>query len=377
MQAFFQQLPLIQFILFCVALLSLVIHLLYYLSTYTKLAMHKPSEEKKEHFPISIIVCAKNESANLRKFLTSILLQDYNKFEVIVVNDGSWDDTAAVLEDYEKEYKHLKIVTLPDQDKYRHGKKLALTLGIKAAQFEHLIFTDADCAAVSNQWLKLMAAGFSGATEVLIGYGGFYKAKGFLNKLIRWDAFMIACNYLSRALGGKAYMGVGRNMGYQKSLYFKSKGFKNHYHIYSGDDDLFVNENATTTNTAVVVHPAAFTQTNAKSTLAAWLTQKHRHNTTGRLYKMRDQLFLFWQPFSQFMFITSLITLLILRFDYRIMLSLYAIKLIIQFPIIYMCSKKLNEKDLSWFFPILELIHLAFQPFFLTINLFSKPKAWK
>ena len=83
----------------------------------------------------------------------------------------------------------------------------------------------------------------------MLGYGAYEHQKGFLNKIIRFETFIAALQYLSYALNKMAYMGVGRNLAYQKDLFYAFKGFQDHYKVISGDDDLFVNQAANKNNT--------------------------------------------------------------------------------------------------------------------------------
>jgi hypothetical protein len=124
------------------------------------------------------------------------------------------------------------------------SKKLPLTLGIKKAKYEHLILTDADCSPSSEFWLQRMAEQFTEQKQLVLGYGPYNTEPGFLNKVIRFDTTMIAIHYFSLALNRVPYMGVGRYMAYTKSLFDYVKGFKSHYAVASGDDDLFVQEAA-------------------------------------------------------------------------------------------------------------------------------------
>ena len=213
----------------------------------------------------------------LRKYIHVVLEQVYPDFEVIVVNDCSWDESGIYLEELQNKYKHLKIVTIKEQEKYRHAKKFALTLGIKSAKNDILLFTDADCMPASSTWIRDMHAHFNSGTEIVLGYGSYRKEKGFLNKMIRFDTFFIALQYFSFALTGMPYMGVGRNLSYRKSLFFGTKGFARHYHLLSGDDDLFVNENATDKNTEIEIQPDSFTYSDPKKTFGEWFRQKARH----------------------------------------------------------------------------------------------------
>ena len=179
-----------------------VIQLYYLLFQFSGVGFKKistPSIEKQE--PVSLIICARNELKNLRQFLPEILNQDYPQYQVVVVNDCSWDESSRYLEEMEDAHFNLKVITINEQEKYQHGKKFALTLGIKGAAYEKLIFTDADCVPSSNQWLKKMAASFSVNKEIVIGYGAYQKQSGFLNKWIRFDTAQNGLLFLSREIG--------------------------------------------------------------------------------------------------------------------------------------------------------------------------------
>jgi glycosyltransferase involved in cell wall biosynthesis len=360
------------------ALLSMAgIQLIVYWLGYRRMAFYKRKDAARGQFPVSIIICARNEENQLKKNLPSLLEQDYPDFEVIVVNDCSWDETDLVLIDFEKKYSRLKVVTIKEQEKYSHGKKFAVTLGIKAASNEYLLFTDADCRASGNRWLALMQRNFSSSTDFVLGYGPYEKGKNFLNKLIRFDAFFIAIQYLSASLGKAAYMGVGRNLAYKKSVFFEKKGFAKHNHILSGDDDLFVNENATSSNTSIEIDPGAFTYSEPRKTFGSWMSQKKRHMSTWKYYKFRHKMSLMIKNGSLLVYYLLLIPLFILKFDWRILVTSHAVLLLVKFPIIYKAGDKLNEKDLAWLFPLLEIIHTFLQPLFFIANLLTKQKTWK
>src|SRR3546814_8367548 len=135
-----------------------LVQVVYSLFIYAKLAAfrNRPAPAAASEPPVSVIIAARNESANLQQYLPAILEQNYPKFEVIVANDASYDDTALVLRGMQKTYPHLRMVDIPENDKYRHGKKFALTMGIKAASHDLLLFTDADCHPSSEEWIRQM-----------------------------------------------------------------------------------------------------------------------------------------------------------------------------------------------------------------------------
>src|SRR5690606_4083744 len=203
------------FLLLGVCGLLLVFQLYFLLFIYSRLTFYKKPQAKEtvDSPPLSVIICARNEEQNLRENLPKILGQDYRQFEVILVNDFSEDETKWLLKELCTQYSRLKVVEIAEHVRLKHGKKFAVTLGIKAAQYEHLIFTDADCVPQSDRWLQHMARAFDGGEEIILVYSPYTRKPGFLNALIRFETFHTAMSYLSYALKGNAYMGVGRNLG--------------------------------------------------------------------------------------------------------------------------------------------------------------------
>lgn len=356
--------------------LSTLIQLGYYVGVFSRLAFFtiKKGNAIAPVEPVSIIIAARNEYKNLEKNLPSILNQDYPNYEVIVVNDCSWDDSQKLLEYYQEQYPHLKICQLIEQEKYPTGKKFALTIGIKSAQNNQLFFTDADCSPASNQWLRLMQTQFTDGKEIVLGYSPYKKYNSFLNLFIRFESVFTAMAYISAALGKHAFMGVGRNLAYTRELFFRFKGYAKHQHILSGDDDLHVNQAANSKNVSVQLDPNSFMITEPKRTFDAWQRQKTRHNSTGKYYKSRDKWFL-GTYFSSLLFFYSLfIFLLFTSFDYRIILGIYGFRLLVQTVIFYGVLKRLKSMSLIWFIPILDFMYLFYIYIFGTIGLFTKQK---
>ena len=224
-----------------------LIQLFYYLFFFSKVAFYKakPKDHSQQH-PVSVVVCARDEDENLARHLPGVLVQDYTTTnEVIVVNDNSVDDSKYILAELQKTFKKLQIVDLTQEAKGIAGKKFPLSIGIKEAKHEIVLLTDADCVPASEQWMFKMQDAFSNGVEVALGYGAYTKQPGFLNKVIRFETFHTALQYLGYALAGTPYMGVGRNLAYRKNLFFRNKGFSSINHIPSGDDDLFINQVAT------------------------------------------------------------------------------------------------------------------------------------
>ena len=346
------------FIFSILFLTAFIIQLIYYLGIFSRFTAYKSKNKAKSTPPVSVIICARNEAENLRNYLPAVLEQDYEKYEVIVVNDCSDDDTDDVLGNFKARYTHLKITEIRQDRKFIHGKKLAVIIGIKAASYEHLLFTDADCRPESNQWVRRMASNFTGNTSIVLGYGGYFNGRGILNNYIRYDTLFIALQYFSFALCRNPYMGVGRNLAYTKSLFYSGKGFSNHLHLASGDDDLFVNEHATRENTAIEFSKESHTRSAPKQTVDKWLFQKKRHLSTGALYRTGHKWMLTLEPVSRFLFYSAMIGLFFIPGIWLWIISVFLTRMIIQLVVIKKTMIRLNEKNLlinSLFFDMISL----------------------
>ncbi len=335
-------------------------------------------ENTEEYPPVSVVICARNEEENLQHFLPRVLEQNYPNYEVVVVNDCSTDNTNIVLESLQKKYLHLRVTEIKEDEKFTHTKKLALTVGIKAAKNEWLVLTDADCFPRSNQWLKLMASNFAPNIEVVLGYGGYLSKKGLLNKFIRLDTLHIAMNYFGWAIARKPYMGVGRNLAYRKSVFFRNKGFANHVGLESGDDDLFVMDVANSANTAVEYRIKAHTLSVPRNTYASWIRQKRRHLSTSKFYPSELKFRLSLEPFSRTGVYLSFIVLAILAFLPYVSASIFIFYIISRITIQALAAQKFNEQKLMHVTLWWDLYSLYFYAKLLIFNLFTqKQQKWK
>ena len=354
---------------------AFILHLFFYLGVFLRLTFHKDSQKNIDSSPVSVIICAKNERENLLEYLPLYLTQNYHQFEVVVVNDNSLDDTADVLKAFALQHKHLKIVTVPDSDRFFGSKKFALTLGIKAAQYECVLLTDADCKPASAEWISHMSK-YEGDNKIILGVGNYEKQAGLLNRLIRFETFYTALQYLSFALAKFPYMGVGRNLAYHKELFFNNKGFASHQHILSGDDDLFINEVATKKNTQIVVDEACHTISQPKITFKAWIKQKKRHFLTGTHYRLKHKLMLGLLQFSQWIFFLSFVLLLIKVRPVYLFVGIFVLRYVIQLIIFKLSANKIGGKDLVWLAPFYELFFMVFNPLLVTSNILIKQVKW-
>jgi len=351
---------------------------IYYLFFLGRFAFLKYTKSSSKNLPVSVIICAKNEAKNLKKFIPIIISQEYNNFEIVLVNDASHDETLQVMEEFSLHHSNIKIVDVKNNEAFWGNKKYALTLGIKASKHDYLLFTDADCLPVSKHWISEMCAHFNNEKTIVLGYGAYSKVKNsILNKLIRFETLITAIQYFSFAKIGVPYMGVGRNLAYTKSTFFSVNGFMSHMKIRSGDDDLFINQVANKSNTEICFSKNSFTKSNPKTTFKHWITQKRRHISTAKHYKLKHKVLLALTYVLNLLFWGLASTLFIFQFNWQIVMSLFLFRLIIQYVIIGFSAKKLEEKDLLILLPFLEIFLIITQLTIFINNLISKPNHWK
>ena len=356
------------FYCFCAVI---AIQILYYLFFFRRLAFYKPKDDGDniEH-PVSVIICARDEADNLMRNLPGTLVQHYKtSHELVLVNDNSTDESRYLIDEFKKTFKNINHVELTQEAKMISGKKFPLSMGIRSAKYEIVLLTDADCVPASEFWIQKMQDAYADETEIVLGYGAYHKKPGILNKIIRFETFHTALQYLSYALAGIPYMGVGRNLSYKKEVFLRNKGFSSINQIPSGDDDLFINQVANRKNTRIVIDPEAHTLSTPKHSWKAWMRQKYRHYTTAKYYKAGHKFLLGLYSFSLF-WLYPLLALSILFFNWWMALSVFGFRFLIQAVVLYKSMKKLNEKDLwPWF--------LFFDIWMFFFYIFTIPAIWK
>ncbi len=356
--------------------IALCIQLFILVFRFLKAASH-PDNSQNTIQPVSVVIAARNEEKNLLENVPKIMAQRHPNFEVIIVNDSSWDDTAEVLKALSLSYPALHVIHIDEEKQNMNGKKFAITLGIKAAKNDIILLTDADCEPASNDWITKMTGHLSDSKQLAIGFSPYARREGWLNRIIRFDTMMIGCQYIGFARSGSPYMGVGRNLAYHKDLFFKIGGFKSHYSLASGDDDLFVNQVANSKNTLAISAPDSQTISIPKETWSAWFTQKRRHFSTSGMYKTAHKWMLMVWPLAFAAMLASAPVALYFNTYPLFIIGGLAVRYITQIAILHHVSGKLAlSKDIAWLSPVLEVQLHAINFGLYFINLLSKPKKW-
>jgi glycosyltransferase involved in cell wall biosynthesis len=349
----------------------LSIQILYYVTIFSRFLLEKRGEinENSNSKGVSVVVCAWNEFDNLTELIPILANQKYTDFEVIIVDDRSTDGSGEYLKNEILNYPNFKLVTITETPDHVASKKYALSLGIKMATKEVLLFTDADCRPNSYNWITGMLNQLGSGRQLVLGFSPYTHEPGLLNAFIRFETFFTAWQYFSYALLGMPYMGVGRNLMYRKKLFFDKLGFRNHQKITGGDDDLFVNENANSRNTAICFHPDTHTFSEPKHNFAEWFIQKKRHLYVGKRYKQRDKLLLGFYSITHILAWLLLPVLLLLPMKLQIVVGgIFIFRILIFWIFGGIANHKLNT-PIRWF--ALPMYDLLYAIYFATMGWYS------
>ena len=342
--------------LFYFFLIATSIQLFYHLLLFLRIWFYE-SSEKGSLSPVTVIVSSKNQINQLKQNLSKFLEQDYPQFEVVVINDASWDGTEDYLEELEKKCDYLKIVsnTFQENDRFSKGKKFALTLAIKAATYDTLLFSDADSYPSSNQWLKKMQASFSSKKQIVLAYSRLEKRKGFLNRLLRYESLyegLLSFSFTPRSF---PLLAQRRNLGYDRALFFSINGFFSHLNLSRGEAKLFVDEASNSRNTAVCLSAEAMTLSNKQKSYLEWFSNKRSYFNLAKRLRFSSLLLLGMNFFSQFSFWLLLPVLLIYQINTQLVLLAFTLRFCLQYIVYWKMCKFTNEYRLLWFLPFYEI----------------------
>ena len=361
-------------LLFYIFLTCLVIQVFYLLIVF--IGIFKKQRETSDLKPVSVVIAARNELVNLKSLLPKLLSQDYQEFEIILVDDQSEDETEDWLrKDYDgiDNFKYIRINSTPA---HIHSKKYALTIGIKQAKNPVILLTDADCFPVSDQWIRTMASKYVEGKKIILGYSGYIREKSFLNYFIRYETLITGLQYLGWAGIGLPYMGVGRNLSYLKNFFIEKKGYKKFQTVTGGDDDLFVNEHATSKITSTALGKEAVTLSKPKNTWRDFFTQKLRHLSVGRYYKRRHKLLLSLFSITQLLYWGAFLILLFGEIELYFLGLGFLFRLVVLTCIVAITSRRLGNPFNIAGVLVLDICFTLYYIFVGTAALFSRKVRW-
>lgn len=371
-------------LLLLVFLVQLFFYLYYYRAVWRKaLRLRKgkvpPGTEQP---PVTLIICARNQAINLEQNLPAILGQDYPEFQVVVVNDASSDETEDVLVRLEQSHPNLYHTFVPSGVQSVSAKKMAMTIGIKAAKYDILLFTEANCIPESNQWISSMMRHFDATCDIVLGYGSYLKINGLLKFMIFYDTLFTALQFMGFSETGTPYMGLGRNLAYRKELFFKNRGFASHLDLQSGEDDLFIGEIANATNTSIDVSPESKISVKTTDVWAHWKDQKLSRVATFSYYKAGTKFKTDMELLSRFLFYGLFVTLLVLGIiesNIFMLVSagvLFILRYAVQFTVVNNSAKCFDESRFYLSIPLFDLLLPLINMWFWIGRIFHKENSY-
>jgi len=364
-------------VLFYIFVVTAVVQFCYHI-TFLPFLFHKNSKKPPaKSLPVSVIVYAKNEVYNLSKLIPLLQQQKYEVYEMVFINDASNDETLEVMKKFEENDSRIKIVNVKNNEAFWGNRKYALTLGIKSAKYEQLLFTDANCMPSSKEWIKEMSLLFSESKSIILGFVTYPTKKySFLNTLIRFEKLISTIQYFSYAKLKSPYMADGKNLAYKKSDFFRVNGFINHIKVNFGHDNLFIRDASTSSNTTIILSPKSHVISEAPSTLRKWFNQKKEHKKTTSHYKFKHKLFLGLFNSSKLLFLVLIPFVLLFKSNFYSVIIILSY-LTLNYLIIGYSAKKLHKTSLIYLLPFLEVFLVLFQFVIFMSNSISKPTHWK
>lgn len=357
----------------CIALnlLAFIYIATFFRSFVLKVKKHKNdyanvSDEAPNVPALSIIVYCKDNAERLAKLLPQILNQKYAApFEVIIVNDGGSEDTKDVFNYLCLSHSNLYQTFIPKEANNISPKKLAINLGVKAARYDYILFTNADAVINSDLWLQQYGIRFAKGKEVVFGNTvPTPDCKKILSRTKRFDILSDRIETLSSALSGKIYRCSTYNMGYKKSLFFDSKGFSREVNKYYGDDDIFIRIFANNENTAVLLSNEALVECDYLNPLKSHSIGKQRNIYTSHLTTPYGRRILSLGSFSSWLWLATAVAGILLSLPNLVPAIVFTtITIPFWWVIIYSlikASKALSTPVSGWLIPF----HILHKPIY-------------
>ncbi len=339
---------------------------------FSKFSFSKHHKANTNNDPVSVIVYIKNQEKLLNDFIPKLITQNHPDFELILVNNASYDNTLELLEFFEKEHSNVKIVDVENNEAFWGSKKYALTLGIKKASHKKLLFITPSVIELSENWISETSGLLSDKNELIVGYNNFKKRKGLLSRIMRFNRLQSCIQNFGIGSYTKPYRAWQNNLGFSSELFFENNGYSSHMNVAHETENLFLKEAATTKNTVFATTKDATTYNQSLSFKNWFKNSKERllsvdHYTTG----VKLSLSIFY--ISQLLFWIGAIAGGII-YQNSLWFALIGLRFVIAGIVIGKSAFKLSERDLFYLFPLWELLNIFIQISIFISNLFSKPQ---
>lgn len=322
----------------------------------------KQAPESANSEGISIIVTSYNQAHYLEKNIPILFQQDYPNFEVIIVDESSIDNTTSIIQQLETEFEYLRHTFIPQTSRFISKRKLAITLGIKAAHHPWAVLIEADCIPKSNSWLQTVSQQFAEDKDFILGYTNYTDNKTAHARNAIFERMKRQFHFLSFARREKAFGADSCNLFIRKKYFIEQKGYADTFQIPLGEGSLLVSHLAQKENTTICLHPRAILLQSLPDTKAIkdnkiLREEESRHwNFYGKVFTLKENL----SNIISILFTASIIGYLYLRikelgesdFTYPLFYLYYDtpfilfVSLYIALPILFLrkCTTALSER---------------------------------
>ena len=336
---------------------------------------HPRSPRNRTRYTASVIMAARDEEESIAACLSNLLTQTYpsHLYEVVVVDDGSTDGTAEIVQEFCDRYPNIRLLPAPLPPEGVSPKKHALTVGIRNSDGEIILTTDADCR-VSPAWVETMIGYFEPEVGMVIGFSQMGARGETLTCLEKWQAFDFLA--LMAAAAGTANIGFplaasGQNLAYRRRTFEEVDGFERIAHRISGDDVLLVQlVRRTSWRIAFAGSANAFNTTRPVRALRGLFEQRKRWASNGP-YQHRLNLWFFLYMVSVFLLALLLSVMVpygLFGGAYALPLTCLGAKVLADLCVTARGAQFFGRLDLLKYFPMWAIFHI---PYVILAGLFG------
>jgi glycosyltransferase involved in cell wall biosynthesis len=347
-----------------------LIQLVYYYVIYGRFAFYrKKSALSFRDIPISVVIVVRDDAAQVLQTLPRLLEQQYSFYEIVIVNDRSRDENSLqAIKEYKDRYPNIKIVDLSTAVSTSRGKKMAISMGIKCATYDHILLTSPDCAPASNQWLSMMAQNFQFQRRVVLGYNTYDKKKGIYSHFLHYDNLIGAMQYFSHALLHSTYRGDLRNVAFLRPLFYQQNGFISYNHLLYGEEDIFIHRASVKNNTAIEFSPDAATICQHTPQYRFWRLHKISLFYTRKFNSLKNRLLLGFYELTNILFyvflVLSILTSLHQPLALYITIGIAVLRIASMYVVMGISAKKLRETQIIPLFLFYDILFCLLNPLY-------------
>jgi cellulose synthase/poly-beta-1,6-N-acetylglucosamine synthase-like glycosyltransferase len=328
----------------------------------------------KDELPfVSIIIAARNEEKNIGDCIQSIVDQSFpaNKFEIIITDDHSTDNTVSVIQSFKKE--NIRVIHLADflENKILNSyKKKSIETALKFAQGTLIVTTDADCIA-PKKWLETLVSFYQEKKPVFVclpvAFSSFLPAERTGKRLLTifQSLDFMALQGITGASVYKKFHSMcnGANLAYEKNVFFEVNGFEGIDEIASGDDMLLMEkiQKIYPDRVLFLKSPDVIVETKAAATLKEFFNQRIRWASKADRYtdKKIMAVLLMVYLLNAWIFILGISSFFSARIFYLFLISII-IKTVVELIFLYPVAKFFGKQKLLWWFLPAQPFHIVY-----------------